>query len=115
MRLQTNPAGDSPDTLMTSYCRETGTPPQGIFDDLKKIFQDTSWKLSHRKYHIAVAPARLKVHGLLVHGDRIRLTKGYRNRLRAYQHVLNSRRINMPDLRRIKGHLQYAEQIEKFA
>lgn len=57
-------------------------------------------------------PNRLKVHGLLVHGEKVRLTKGYRNRIRAYKHLYGKDKIKDEDVKRIVGHITYASQVE---
>ena len=91
-----------------------GRVPANAVKKLDNIFANTCWSLSTRKRFVAEAPQRLKVHGLLVHGDKLRLTKGYRNRIRAYQHLWKNERIAADDKRRVGGHLQYAEQIERY-
>ena len=90
----------------------TGRAPTFALREVENIFTRTSWSLSPRKRFEAEAPQRLKVHGLLVHGDTLRLTKGYRNRIRAYRHLWNSGKIAREDQRRVRGHIQYAGQIE---
>ena len=99
------------DDIVLSGARED-LDPDGIFDALQAIFNDSSWTLSSRKKYFARQPARLKVHGLLVHGERVRLTKGYRNRIRAYAHLARTERISVDDVQRIRGHLNYARQVE---
>lgn len=78
------------------------------------MITDDGWKISQKKTKLSKLPERLKVHGLLVHGDTIRLTKGYRNRIRAYQHLKSKGTIQDCDLAKINGHLNYALQIEKY-
>ncbi|QDG74464.1 reverse transcriptase family protein [Labrenzia sp. PHM005] len=90
-----------------------GLPPPDVLEKLEKLFTGTCWQLSERKRHIAQLPGRLKVHGLLVHGDKVRLTKGYRNRVRAYKHLVSKGRINLDDRNRIGGHINYAKQIDE--
>ena len=92
----------------------TGRAPTCALREVEKIFARTCWSLSPRKRFEAEAPQRLKVHGLLVHGDSLRLTKGYRNRIRAYRHLWNSGRIAREDQSRVGGHIQYAGQIERY-
>jgi len=70
------------------------------------------WEISEKKEYYAERPNRLKVYGLLVHGERPRLTKGYRNRIRAFRHLLEAEKITEEDLKRIKGHLAYAQSVE---
>lgn len=98
------------DIVLSGY----GAPPNDIFGELTEIFSKTSWRLSEEKRYIAQLPQRLKVHGLLVHGNELRLSKGYRNRIRAYRHLIGKEKIEEKDLRKIYGHLNYAGQVEKW-
>ena len=92
----------------------TGRRPALALESVQEIFSDTCWSLSTSKRFEAEAPQRLKVHGLLIHGDKVRLTKGYRNRIRAYQHLRKSGKISEDDKKRVDGHLQYAKQVESY-
>jgi RNA-directed DNA polymerase len=87
--------------------------PDNLADRTLQILNDGGWRTNGEKEHLAVLPHRLKVHGLLVHGAIPRLTKGYRNRLRALRHLRESGRIRAGDSSRILGHLNYARSIEK--
>lgn len=87
--------------------------PEEIKNQVKKLFETTSWSLSEEKEYFSELPKRLKVHGLLVHGDNPRLTKGYRNRIRAYKHLLANGLVKDKDLARIMGHVKYSESIDK--
>lgn len=78
---------------------------------VREIFSSTPWVLAEDKTRFSQFPSRLKVHGLLVDGEKLRLTKGYRNKLRAYEHVLNNVRCKDEDIPRLKGHLRYASQV----
>lgn len=91
----------------------SGTEPVSdkVFEEIQKIVIEDGWKISKDKVSLSVLPKRLKVHGLLVHGDKVRLTKGYRNRIRAYEHLLKNDKIIPNDLSKVKGHLNYASQI----
>ena len=89
-----------------------GRAPASIVEELNAIFEGTSWLLSAQKQSVKHLPDRLKVHGLLVHGEHVRLTKGYRNRLRAFRHLLDRGAIKEADQRRICGHLNYSQQIQ---
>jgi len=94
----------------------TAEYPEGLVEAASALLSDSPWRLSERKISLAVAPARRKVHGLLVHGDCIRLTKGYRNKLRAYRHLLATR----PNLDRqfrdaVRGHIAYQDAVEQLA
>ena len=87
--------------------------PETIKDQVKRLFENTCWTLSEQKEYFCELPKRLKVHGLLVHGEQPRLTKGYRNRIRAYKHLLETGRIKDEDIPRVMGHIKYAESIDK--
>jgi RNA-directed DNA polymerase len=89
----------------------SGEPPTGLADVVRRALVADGWTMADEKEHLAVRPARLKVHGLLVHGTYPRLTKGYRNKIRAFQHLLNGNKIDEKDLPRIRGHLAYARHI----
>lgn len=87
-------------------------PPQ-LKDDVLSLFPPSPWKLSDHKTSLDVLPNRLKVHGLLVHGEKVRLTKGYRNRIRAYQYLTDKGAVRETDQARIRGHLSYAAAVER--
>ncbi len=88
--------------------------PNDLPGRVLEILTDGGWRTNGEKEHLAVLPHRLKVHGLLVHGSSPRLTKGYRNRLRAFRHLQESGKVRASDSSRILGHLNYASSIEKF-
>ena len=79
-------------------------------------FGHTDWKLAANKEHLADAKKgqRLKVHGLLVHGEKPRLTKGYRKKIRAYKHLLATDRVKPEHRRRIIGHIKFAESVDNW-
>ncbi|MBK5163958.1 reverse transcriptase family protein [Paraburkholderia domus] len=87
--------------------------PPTLENDVRALFSQGPWRLADQKTQIAQLPDRLKVHGLLVHGEKIRLTKGYRNRLRAYRHLISRGGIQDADLAKVKGHLNYATSVDK--
>jgi len=80
---------------------------------IKKVVKNDGWDLSEHKEELSKLPKRLKVHGLLVHGGQVRLTKGYRNKIRAYKHLLNSGRVKDTDIAKISGHLNYAAFVSR--
>jgi RNA-directed DNA polymerase len=83
----------------------------GLQEGIAAALADTPWSLSQHKTAFSRLPERLKVHGLLIHGDRVRLTKGYRNRLRMFSH-LKANGVQLDDRRnQIDGHLEYAKFI----
>jgi len=86
-------------------------------DELQPLVTETiiskGWVIAEEKTHLAIAPKRLKVHGLLVHGEKPRLTKGYRNRIRAYKHLLaGNTAIPDKDLEKMRGHIAYSCQVD---
>lgn len=86
-----------------------GLPPTGIENAVIDVFRDLPWELADKKSKLAVLPNRLKVHGLLVHGEKVRLTKGYRNKIRAFRHLAEQGKIADADVARVRGHIGYAE------
>lgn len=89
------------------------TPPSELQTRVRAIMTGAGWVIANGKERLAQLPARLKVHGLLVHGDRPRLTKGYRNKIRAFEHLFSVGRIRAEDLPRIKGHLAHSRFIDR--
>ena len=88
--------------------------PEELKDYVSKVFEGTGWKLATSKTYEANVEKgeRLKVHGLLVHGDKPRLTKGYRNRIRAYKHLWNGNKIKLKDKNKIEGHISFAASVD---
>lgn len=89
-----------------------GNQPPSLLDDVIREVNNDGWIVAANKIHSSALPQRLKVHGLLVHGDSIRLTKGYRNRVRAYRHLLAQDKISKDDLASVLGHVSYASFVE---
>lgn len=87
--------------------------PVNFREDVKRLVTGDGWRLAQSKEYFAERPRRLKVHGLLV--DRLvpRLTKGYRNRLRAYQHLLARGGLNEDDQLMMRGHIAYADSVRR--
>jgi len=103
---------------LTRYADDIVFSGVGVFPDalrlaVSELFQDGPWRLSASKTELSILPGRLKVHGLLVHGANIRLTKGYRNRLRAYKHLLCVGRVRPSDVKVLKGHLAYSNSVDR--
>lgn len=91
----------------------SGSPDEAV-EAIRSMITGDGWKVAEGKTTVDRLPGRLKVHGLLVHGDRIRLTKGYRNRLRAYRHLMANGKVRQEDVARIKGHLEFAASVDRF-
>lgn len=88
--------------------------PEAIKQQVADTFASTCWVLSKDKEYMAFADKgqRLKVHGLLVDGERPRLTKGYRNKIRAYKYMLKQGKIKKNDLKTIVGHVNHSNYID---
>ena len=88
--------------------------PENLLTDLQKIFEETNLTLNTQKTYFADTSKgqRLKVHGLLVKEDKIALTKGYRNKLRAYKHMIKNEKVDEKDIKRLTGHIKFSEFIE---
>ncbi len=89
--------------------------PAELPEAAREIIESRGWKLAASKEYLAARPHRLKVHGLLVQGAKPRLTKGYRKRIRAFQHLLETNKVAPEDIARLKGHLSYALSVNKIA
>ncbi|UWQ55938.1 reverse transcriptase family protein [Leisingera caerulea] len=89
-----------------------GELPNSLLDKAINEITNDGWTVAGDKIYSSALPARLKVHGLLVHGDSVRLTKGYRNRIRAYRHLLNQGKISQEDMKSVLGHISYADFVE---
>lgn len=90
-----------------------GKFPVSLKDDLLESFVETPWKLASEKECLQPNKGRIKIHGLLVGGGDVRLTKGYRNKLRAYSHILNTKGDNASNHSKLKGHISYRDHIDQ--
>jgi retron-type reverse transcriptase len=89
-----------------------GDFPEAIKPFIKTAIESRGWTIATTKERFSKRPNRLKVHGLLVHGPKPRLTKGYRNRIRAFKHLLGKEAVKPDDVARLEGHLSYARSVE---
>ncbi|MCL9844599.1 reverse transcriptase family protein [Ralstonia solanacearum] len=87
--------------------------PEKLKNGVSEIFLKSDWVFAQEKEYFAKRPTRLKVHGLLVDGRVPRLTRGYQNKIRAYRHMLEAGKVAKTDIERIRGHVAYADLIEK--
>lgn len=87
--------------------------PAGLADKLREVIVADGWRISEDKFESVRSPMRLKVHGLLVHGDDVRLTKGYRNKIRAFKHLLAAGKISEETLPKVRGHISYSSFIDR--
>jgi RNA-directed DNA polymerase len=88
--------------------------PEQLRLQVKEIIAWGGWKVSKSKEILAQRPNRLRVHGLLVHGLTPRLTKGYRNRIRAFEHLLEAGKVNTYEAAKVRGHLSFANSVKSF-
>lgn len=91
----------------------SGSPDDAV-KEVSNALKSDGWKIAEAKTTIHQKPHRLKVHGLLVHGSGIRLTKGYRNRIRAYKHMLGKGKVKASDVAKLSGHIEYSDQVDRF-
>ncbi|HVC59303.1 MAG TPA: reverse transcriptase family protein [Acetobacteraceae bacterium] len=89
-----------------------GSMPAELRDELRRVFEATPWQLAPEKESVQPLKGRIKIYGLVVRGPRVRTTKGYRNKLRAYAHILSTRGEGATDRRVLIGHVQYAQHVE---
>ncbi|MDP2487491.1 reverse transcriptase family protein [Pseudoalteromonas marina] len=85
-----------------------------LSNEIEAVFEKTTFSLNMDKTYFADSEIgqRLKVHGLLVKEDKITLTKGYRNKIRAFRHMIEQGKVSEDDMPRLMGHLKFAEFIE---
>lgn len=102
------------DDIVFSSANSDACPPQLVLD-VTNLFLAGPWRLAAQKTSVVSLPSRLKVHGMLVHGVKVRLTKGYRNKLRAFKHALLTNAVQNSDLSRLRGHVTYGELVDRRA
>ncbi len=92
-----------------------GTPPDDLSTQARTVIESGQWAISPKKEKTFKKPYRLKVHGLLIDGQKPRLTKGYRRRIRALKHLYENRKVSEKEIRRVAGHLNYADQVANWS
>lgn len=92
----------------------SGVMPSGLQEAVRSLFAGTPWELNETKTRVEPLKGRIKVHGLLVRDGHVRLTKGYRNKIRAYQHILETRK-QPANLHALIGHVEYARHVSQTA
>jgi RNA-directed DNA polymerase len=98
------------DDLVFSGC---GDIPSDLAERVQTIVEEAGWEIAESKTVLKVWPRRLQVLGLTVHGDTPRLPREYRNRLRAYDHMLEKGIADPRDRARLSGHLAFAKSIPR--
>jgi len=89
-----------------------GEFPEEIKTAVHTVIESRGWRIAAQKERLAKRPNRLKVHGLLVHGEKPRLTKRYRNKIRAFKHLLANESVAPADVAKLKGHISYARSVD---
>lgn len=98
---------------LTFSSEDEGFDIELLKENVLRVLNSDGWIVAEEKLKISKAPNRLKVHGFLVHEIKPRLTKGYRNKIRAYKHLLQTGKVIEGDLDKIKGHVNYSAYIDK--
>ncbi len=111
---------DTQNFVFTRYaddivCSGKGKPSFDIEASLLHLISRYGWEVAEQKTAFLHLPRRLKVHGLLVHGDKIRLTKGYRNKIRLYKYAMDNEKAKKDERAKLAGHIQYAHSVENFS
>ncbi|KZK84802.1 Reverse transcriptase (RNA-dependent DNA polymerase) [Pseudovibrio sp. W64] len=89
--------------------------PNSLLEQVCTLIESDGWKISVQKKKIQKSPNRLKIHGLLVNDKNVRLTKGYRNQIRAYKHILNNNSIDDESKNKLRGHIAYADHVATYS
>lgn len=87
--------------------------PSQLRDTVERCIKEAGFVLNESKAKLVQHPRRMKCYGLLVKDDKVQLTKGYRNKIRAFEHLWTSGKVRSEDRPRIRGHLAYAAAVEK--
>jgi len=91
-----------------------GEFPEGFDTEIKDVLAGNGWEMAESKEQLVLAPKRLKVLGLIVNDAVPKLTKGYRNKVRAYKHVLSTKGKDTKSLSVLLGHIAYHDSLEQF-
>lgn len=86
--------------------------PEQFDQEARSLVTNAGFRLAKRKERFVRSSSRLMVYGLVVNGSRPRLTKRYRNQVRAFRHLSSNEKIKERDVNRIQGHLAYANSVE---
>lgn len=102
---------------VTRYADDIVFSGTGVYDPalratLIEKFGPTVWELAPHKHLVQPLKGRIKVHGLLVGEEAVRLTKGYRNKLRGYSHALATKGKEARNANSLLGHVQYARHVQ---
>lgn len=89
----------------------TDSFPETLIESASAALICHGWALATEKTSIQKRPMPLRVHGLLVHGSKVRLCKPYRKRLRMMKYALDKKVLDESTERRYRGHLAYGAAV----
>lgn len=85
--------------------------PENIERLMRAAVQETGWQIAEDKVEVQIAPKPRRVHGILVHGNTLRLPKKYRNRLRQIRYALANADLSDEQRKIFEGHVAYASAV----
>lgn len=88
-----------------------GSRPSDLTEYVSDVVSRCGWAIAVDKTHHMASPGPLKMLGLMVGNDDIRLPRAYRRRIRAYEHIVKSRGQNVENCAKLMGHLAYAVSV----
>lgn len=91
-----------------------GARPDTLQLRTRQLFEGTPYRIAGHKELVQPLKGRIKIHGLLIKQNGIRLTKGYRNKLRAYNYNLSKMDKSSHDYHKLRGHIQYGNLVSSF-
>ncbi len=86
--------------------------PDGVLERVSRVLVAGGWKVATQKTVVESRPEMIRVLGLLVHGDQVRLPKAYRNRIRLMKYQRTKMKPGDVELARINGHISFANQAD---
>ncbi|WP_306090220.1 reverse transcriptase family protein [Qipengyuania flava] len=90
----------------------SGEMPPELVERINGTFDSSQWTINEAKRRKHPFKGRIKIHGLLIKNDHLRLTGGYRNQIRAYRYLWQNGKVSGSDVAKIKGHLLYARHVD---
>jgi RNA-directed DNA polymerase len=91
-----------------------GSPPPDLVVLVAALLREKGWNVAEGKTRTMHRPQQLEVLGLTVATAKPRLPKYQRNRTRAMRHMLQARRVRKKDIARIRGHVAYADGVDRW-
>ncbi len=88
-----------------------GEMPSSLITHVSDLVQRHGWQVAAEKTKI-MSGRQAKLLGLMINASSVSLPRAYRNRLRAYKHILDSKGVNAEGYVKLAGHIAYARSIE---